>query len=459
MTAAEKLSQLTGVDAKTCDRRLRELLLAGSKVRDPGSRTLFAFKLHQFIGKGDTVYATLEPAQTRYLTTQYQRSAPEGEPARPLFPLAFCRECGQDFLVVNLDKGHEKFSPRPLNDTRGEQADATGLLFLTNGHWPRPTDPALLDLLPDDWVVVDGANRSLDKARLSRLPVGYQVDEYGTIVDEGLPVAFFERLDFCPSCKTSYESSQQSEFSRVSSLGTEGRASAVTVLTQSVVRTLRIQPELDDEARKFLAFTDNRQDASLQAGHFNDFVLIGLVRSALYRAAKNQENINPDEPLTDDTLGLEVVKALGGDLTHFARDEESAHEPVPRKKISRALRDVVTYRVWADLKRGWRITMPNLEQTGQLRLSYSGLDELAHNDAKWEAAGQPLASAEPATRQTILHVPDFCSSTGAASPTASTATKCSTGMSTPRCGAASAVRQKRSSSRITTRSRAAESMR
>ena len=66
--------------------------------------------------------------------------------ARPLFPLAFCRECGQDFLVVNLDKGGEKFSPRPLNDTRGEQADATGLLFLTDGDWPRPTDPALLDL-------------------------------------------------------------------------------------------------------------------------------------------------------------------------------------------------------------------------------------------------------------------------------------------------------------------------
>ena len=99
-----------------------------------------------------------------------------------------------------------------------------------------------------------------------------------------------------------------------------------------------------------------------------------------------------------------MVKALGGDLTHFARDEESAHEPVPRKKISRALRDVVTYRVWADLKRGWRITMPNLEQTGQLRLAYSGLDELAHDDAKWAAAGQPLAGAEPATRQDVMHV-------------------------------------------------------
>ena len=31
-------------------------------------------------------------------------------------------------------------------------------------------------------------------------------------------------------------------------------------------------------AQKLLAFTDNRQDASLQAGHFNDFVQVGMLR-------------------------------------------------------------------------------------------------------------------------------------------------------------------------------------
>ena len=99
-----------------------------------------------------------------------------------------------------------------------------------------------------------------------------------------------------------------------------------------MVRTLRAQTEFDDDARKFLAFTDNRQDASLQAGHFNDFVLVGLVRSALYRAAKSRQDRNPDEPLTDDDLGIEALKALGGDLTHFAREPESAHEPVPPRR-------------------------------------------------------------------------------------------------------------------------------
>lgn len=213
-TAAKTLADQTNVDEATCADKLRELLLAARNATDPQGRPLFAFKLHQFIGKGDTVYATLETPESRYLTTQYQRSAPTGNPNRPLFPLAFCRECGQDFLVVNLERGGESFSPRLLNDTRGEQADATGLLYLCTEPWPGPNDPALLDLVPDDWVITDRADRSLDPARRTRLPTALRVDEYGTATDDGLPVAFFERLDFCPSCKTSYESAKQSEFSR-----------------------------------------------------------------------------------------------------------------------------------------------------------------------------------------------------------------------------------------------------
>ncbi|MDT7761662.1 MAG: hypothetical protein QOC63_1082, partial [Mycobacterium sp.] len=85
----------------------------------------------------------------------YQRSSPVGD-GQPLFPLAFCRECGQDILVVNLDKGGENFSPRILNGARGEQAEATGLLLVTEKPWPSPNDPALLDLVPEDWVVETG---------------------------------------------------------------------------------------------------------------------------------------------------------------------------------------------------------------------------------------------------------------------------------------------------------------
>ncbi|MBM7278983.1 DEAD/DEAH box helicase [Gordonia rubripertincta] len=403
--AAAELAGETGAEERVCRVKLQELLLAGSRARDTRGRALFAFKLHQFIGKGDTVYTTLEPPATRFLTTQYQRSAPNRPTGQPLYPLAFCRECGQDFLVVGLERGGEKFSPRILNSDLGEQPEAEGLLYLPDGPWPDASDRALLELVPEDWVASSGSGDVLDKVRRTRLPEPYRVDEYGTITDDGLPVAFFRRLDFCPSCKTSYESTRTSEFSRVASLGTEGRASAVTVLSQSVVRALRGEFDLDPEARKFLAFSDNRQDASLQAGHFNDFVLVALIRSALYRAAREHEKDDPDEPLTDEVLGPKVVKALQGDtLKFFARDEDTADEPLPRKRIARALRDVVTYRLWADLKRGWRITMPNLEQTGQLRLTYDGVESLAADDEKWVTCGEPLGSAAATTRSELMHV-------------------------------------------------------
>ncbi len=40
--------------------------------------------------------------------------------------------------------------------------------------------------------------------------------------------------------------------------------------------------------RKLLTFTDNRQDASLQAGHFNDFVQVGLLRTALLQRRRGR---------------------------------------------------------------------------------------------------------------------------------------------------------------------------
>ena len=238
-----------------------------------------------------------------------------------------------------------------------------------------------------------GAVRFSTRPPNPKLPSSLRVDEFGTITDDGMPVAFFERLDFCPSCKTSYESARQSEFSRVASLGTEGRASAVTVLSQSVVRSPRGESDLDDDARKFLAFSDNRQDASLQAGHFNDFVLVGLIRSALYRAAcdyqERRPRTNRSPTRTSGPSGRRRSAARASKF--FARDEETADEPVPRKKIARALRDVVTYRLWADLKRGWRITMPNLEQTGQLRLAYEAWTNSPPTTTNGQRCGEPLA--------------------------------------------------------------------
>ena len=402
--AAQRLADASGADTDTAESALRATLLAGASARGVDGRALFAFKLHQFIGKGDTAYVTLEPPNERYVTTRYQRSAPAGPAGQPLFPLAFCRECGQEYLVVSRVKrdGREVFTPRLLNGSYGQPVEADGLLLITDGPWPIYGESGLVECVPDDWTIEQDGQRLLDPGRRNRLPQSVTVDSFGLAGDSGIYAAFFTTLHFCPTCKSSYESTRQSEFSRVASLGTEGRASAVTVLSQAVVRTLRNANDLNDEARKFLAFSDNRQDASLQAGHFNDFVLVGLIRAALFHAVREHAQRDLDEPLSDDDLGRRVMAALSLKFSDYALSPEA--EFAARDKTNKALRETVAHRIYADLRRGWRITMPNLEQTGQLLITYASVEELAASEKHWDGTHAALSGAEPGQRAYAMNV-------------------------------------------------------
>ena len=44
---------------------------------------------------------------------------------------------------------------------------------------------------------------------------------------------------------------------------------------------------------------------------------------------------------------------------------------------------MLAYRIYRDLQRGWRLTSPNLEQTGLLQIDYDGLDECCADDEVW----------------------------------------------------------------------------
>jgi hypothetical protein len=75
-----------------------------------------------------------------------------------------------------------------------------------------------------------------------------------------------------------------------------------------------------------------------------------------------------------------------------------------RKSVDEALRDVLAYRLYRDLERGWRITAPNLEQCGLLEIQYLGLDELASADDVWEGMHPALANAAPEERKRVAKV-------------------------------------------------------
>lgn len=394
--AAADLAKLTGVTQDRCVRRIQEQLLAGYSIKQPDTGfPVFAFRLHQFISRGDTVFATVEPEAERYITVHPQRYVPDDR-SRLLFPLAFCRECGQEYYTVRLieqDSG-SRVEGRAFNEKPLETSGTQGYLYVnTSQPWSnQPED------LPDDWLESGQSVRVKYHLR-SQVPREVLVAPDGRIAEDGVKAHFIPApFRFCLRCGIAYGGRVRSEFSKLATLGSEGRSTATTILSLSAVRHLRCDEALKPEARKLLSFTDNRQDASLQAGHFNDFIEVGLLRSALYRAAQKAG----DGGLTHEILTQCVFEALALPLDLYAADPMVKFAAL--QETHRALRDVLGYRLYLDLRRGWRIMSPNLEQTGLLHIEYQSLNDVASDQEIWQGCHQALLTAQPQTRAAIARV-------------------------------------------------------
>ena len=137
--AARRLAELTGETIQTCEQAIQSILSEGARADDPVTgRPLFAFRLHQFLSKGDTVYVSLEPEDQRFITSHKQVSIP-GDRDRILLPLAFCRECGQEHLVVSRRRGTgnlTRYTGRLDEDASGGDA-VNGYLYLSS-DFPGP---------------------------------------------------------------------------------------------------------------------------------------------------------------------------------------------------------------------------------------------------------------------------------------------------------------------------------
>lgn len=401
--AALNLAERTGDEIGRCETAIEKILQEGAHARDPETeRPLFAFRLHQFLTKGDTVYVSLESERDRHITSQYQVSVP-GDRGKILLPLAFCRECGQEYLVVARNRSADgvRYTARQDQDAGGGDS-ANGYLYVSADHpWP-VEDPIGAGRLPDSWYDTgdDGVPQVLPRLN-DHLPREVWLGPDGTErgPGEGLRAAYVSTpFRFCLRCRVSYTQTRGHDFAKLATYAAEGRSSAVSVISSSVVRSLRGQEALSDKAKKLLTFVDNRQDASLQAGHFNDFVQVTQVRGALYRAAGDAGG----HGLTHENVAQAVEAALDLPMTSFAQNPSVKFSQ--RDNVKRALRQVLAYRIYADLERGWRVTMPNLEQTGLLRFGYLDLKEIAADDECWQNAHHVLRDDDPEHRAEIGHI-------------------------------------------------------
>ncbi len=376
-SAATELADFTGADPELTYDKLRAFLLRGSELRRSESSRfpIFAFRLHQFLTRGDTVWATIEPESGRHLEFSKLVAKP-GEPEKTLFPLVFCRQCGTAYYRVSTFTDAQGRGLAPREDRREEGVDAHtgGYLYVSSvTPWPSGDGQSLLNRLPPFMkeMAADGTERIRPDAR-GDLPEALFVDATGRIVPEGkgTPAALIrQNFLFClePSCGVAYAKSQRSERAKLATLGVDNRSTATTVLAVRALIELQSDGSLNKEARKLLSFTDNRQDASLQAGHFNDFTQVALLRSALHKAALAKGTMG----LTHADLSSSVFEALSLPFEEYAADAD-VRGPA-RTATHDALRRVIQYHVYRDLQRLWRVTAPNLEDCGLLRFEYEGL--------------------------------------------------------------------------------------
>jgi hypothetical protein len=195
----------------------------------------------------------------------------------------------------------------------------------------------------------------------------------------------------CLHCRAAYDL-RDGDFRKLSSLSQTGRSTATTVVVNATVSGMALQDVPRDEA-KILSFTDNRQDASLQAGHLNDFVQVAQLRAGLVEA------INRNETLTFDRLGPAIFEALQMSPEDFLKEPVASGPGYEQGR--RAMIDLLEYRALEDLSRGWRVAQPNLEQVGLLRIEYEGLAELAADAARWNDL-PAIADSTAERRESVL---------------------------------------------------------
>lgn len=405
--AASQLSQQTGLAIETCQDSIQKGLLAGYQTRNPiTNRPALAFRLHQFISRGDTVYTNLKMEKEREFTINRQQFVPGSDKTEIWLPLVFCRECGQEYFCVRKreDDQGSYLEYRDLNDRDPDNSELGFLYLNTEDPWKDESIDFLRKRLPEDWIEEHPRlGERIKKTYQKFLPrpmwvhlngkISNPAEKEGAIQVHFIPAPF----RFCLCCGVTYNARQTSDFGKLSALGMEGRSTAISVLSLSVMKQLR-KSDLPHETQKLLSFTDNRQDASLQAGHFNDFVEIGIIRGALYSAVQKAGTAG----IRHDVLTQKVFDALNLPFEAFASNPEARFQG--KIDIERAFRNVLGYRLYRDLRRGWRITSPNLEQCGLLEIQYPALEELSQADDVWQNAHPLLAQASPEKRAYVAKV-------------------------------------------------------
>lgn len=390
----------SGMGDAACRTCIEQLLLwistVNQRVRSTGSRyTFLPFKLHQFIAQTGSVYTTLDQDANRFITLEPGIYKQDDENKKPIFANVFSRATGHPFICVT--RVDDRLEPREFREITDDEIEAEdGYLILGENVWDPEND---LDELPEAWVRTNKKGTFPDSKKEPFFPSLIYFDEFGNCSDDE-PKKFkgwFMRapLLFDPTGGVFFDT-KTNEGTKLTKLGSEGRSTSTTITAFSILKQLH-DAGFNTRDQRLLSFTDNRQDAALQAGHFNDFVQVVQLRAGIHKALKNAH----EQTLTYATIGEAVFKALSLPFCSFANRDDEPSIATVRRSYEQTFQAYLFYRAVFDLRRSWRIVLPNLEQCGLLVVEYANLNEVAAADDFW--AGLPVMSdLSHSDRQTFL---------------------------------------------------------
>lgn len=397
--ASEKLKLATNLPIEICRQRLEVALETASKPEKErggsGTRPFFPVRVHRFVSGAGRVYATLEMPPKREISFDGQLFLASREEKTRLYPTFFCRNCGQEHHPVRrqTDEGLTSYLPRAIDDASSDDDDPDDIVgFLTpvldHDDW---LFDGIVEQYPEEWREHSETRgwrlKSGHKDRaLRKTSVGIDGAESALGVETWFQAG---RFGFCPRCGEAHTGAGR-DINRLAGLSAEGRSSATTVLVSSILDWMKT-PSNDRpfERKKVLGFSDNRQDAALQAGHFNDFVFLTLFRGAVMAALRAAGSGGA----SDSDIGRRLVGALGFEGRSRATEWLSAQAPDDSYVTSAQLdlRAVLAHRFWFDQRRGWRFTFPNLDQLGLVEVRYQGLEDVCADAGRFNGDLAALA--------------------------------------------------------------------
>lgn len=407
--AVALLSQDCGVEVETCRSSLETFLtrisLPETERGGSGTGAFLAFKLHQFISGAGEIFTTLTE-KPRNVLFEGQLEDPSA-PGHRLYPTRFCRECGHEVHVVTRteDANGNLFLPRSIDDAPldDQEGDTAGYLTPTGDGDPEYAFTGEIETYPEDWREERNGIERLRANRKRRVPQIITVAPDGRYNSPGKSFWFIPgKFGFCPCCLDQPHPSMR-ERTKLAGLSGEGRSSATTLLVSTALEWMNGRHSgLPGDKRKLLGFTDNRQDAALQAGHFNDFLFVSLLRGAILRAVLDAG----DDGMAEDEFGLRVVKALGFTAgnkdarIHWMLDPDAG--AVVREDAQRSLAKVLAHRLWTDLRRGWRYTNPSLSVLKLIDVAFVGLDDIAEDTERLAAILPDFGTLDVPARKSML---------------------------------------------------------